>query len=225
MILYHGTNQENLKKILAEGILPRIKTGMHGNWTHTVPSKPSLVYLTDCYGIYFASSSSENSAAVLLKVDVRDCDLYPDEDFLAQLHHYHQQKDGVESDLFQLTNSIDPTRYKQFWKRSLHGLGTVATRWVRVDQIVAYAVISNIDVLVEGASPCISIQNHLYLANFYKEMTEWIFDGGEFPERFPKQAVSSLNEDSQQRQEAYQVFRAKLNDRSKIFITQLKKRE
>ncbi len=101
MKLYHGTSYRNLQQIIkTKSIVPRKGDG---NWKHTLKSNPEMVYLTNCYGCYFAFNSTyhladesipdgeydannyDDDKAVVLEIDVSPKNLYPDEDALEQV--------------------------------------------------------------------------------------------------------------------------------------------
>ena len=70
MKLYHGTSERHLKRILKEGILPRVSSQNEGNWNHTVESATDRVYLTKGYAPYFANcAAEENERWVIIEVD------------------------------------------------------------------------------------------------------------------------------------------------------------
>ena len=70
MKLYHGTSERHLRKILKEGILPRVSSKNEGNWAHTVESANDRVYLTKGYAPYFANcAAEENERWVIIEID------------------------------------------------------------------------------------------------------------------------------------------------------------
>jgi len=88
MKLYHGTSLAAWRDIEAAGaIKPRSETNGSGRkvW-HAHPSNPEMIFLTDCYGMYFAGAASHEhdsaDEAVLIEVEVDLERLFPDEDFL-----------------------------------------------------------------------------------------------------------------------------------------------
>src|SRR5262245_46070163 len=86
MILYHGTRAAFLPQILEQGVKPR--GDKDGNWQHTVTSNPYTVYLSVCYGLYFAMNARDqaglpNGNVAILEIDTDKLDhqrLVPDED-------------------------------------------------------------------------------------------------------------------------------------------------
>jgi len=106
MILYHGTDSKNLQSILTKGLLPRKDTGKQvydGNFT----SNKNFTYLTWWNPVAHAYTANENSPAII-KVDVDENDLYPDEDFLERLQFMKTGKPAT-------TSSIDITQFKDIW--------------------------------------------------------------------------------------------------------------
>jgi hypothetical protein len=86
--LYHGTSAVRLESIKKKGIVPRIKSRVEGNWTHTVKSNRNSVYLTDAYAWHFAAcASSTEENGLILEIDKDQLFtwlLCPDEDALEQ---------------------------------------------------------------------------------------------------------------------------------------------
>ena len=87
IILYHGTDIETAKKISKSGLKPT-HDSKQSNWTEN-PSRTDSVYLTDTFAVKFGLIASEcndrlNDFAIIT-VEVNEDDLYPDEDFLAQI--------------------------------------------------------------------------------------------------------------------------------------------
>jgi hypothetical protein len=132
MILYHGTDSKNLASILARGLLPRKDTGnqvYHGDFA----SRDDFVYLTNYNPVAHAYSIDENSP-VIFQVDVREEDLYPDEDFLERAHYLTTGELGVAA-------GIDISKYKHLWEESLKLFGCVATRKVEAKDILGHVVL------------------------------------------------------------------------------------
>jgi hypothetical protein len=89
MMLFHGTTEENAKRIMKEGFVPDKKC----NWQ--LKSKPGFVYLSLAYAPFYANAANgENRNRALIKVEVEESALYPDEDYLM-----HTQADLNRLDL------------------------------------------------------------------------------------------------------------------------------
>lgn len=167
--LYHGTNSENLKGILKEGIKPRNKK-TKGNW-EKIPSREGFVYLSDTYAGYYAVCSIKNKVLkpILIEVEVEAEKLYPDEDFIGQILI---RKSG--KNIFDITNSVDIENYKDLWKESLEKLGNASFKGTipvknirRVKEIPSSLYLYFLD-------PSISLLNHYYCGQKYKELIKFV---------------------------------------------------
>jgi hypothetical protein len=77
MILFHGTTEANAKRIMKEGFKPDKKY----NWQ--VKSKTGFVYLSLEYAPFYANAANgESRNRALIKVEVKESALYPDEDYV-----------------------------------------------------------------------------------------------------------------------------------------------
>ena len=137
IILYHGTDIETAKKISNSGLKPT-HDSKQSNWTEN-PSRTDSVYLTDTFAVKFGLIASEcndrlNDFAIIT-VEVNEDDLYPDEDFLAQIPKCLYESLGLDIEVadYDLTkkthyfkNRLDDFKY--LWKDSLRWLGTVSHR-------------------------------------------------------------------------------------------------
>jgi hypothetical protein len=142
MILYHGTSERHLHAIQRHGLLPRRMTG-ESNWSGKVASKKGFVYLTDAYPVYFAvgpALGAECAPAdlLILKVDVDEDRLYPDEDFIAWALTDVIQ--GVRQE--EMNPFIDPRAHKGVWHLSLQYNGVVCTPEVLPERILDHRVIA-----------------------------------------------------------------------------------
>jgi hypothetical protein len=136
MILYHGTDSKNLDSILTRGLLSRKFTGNQVYGGEFV-SNENFTYLTRWNPVAHAYSIDENSP-LILKVDVDENDLYPDEDFIERLHFMVTGKSGNTSD-------FDITEYKDKWKLSYDKFGNVAIREVPPEKIISHIVLDPSD--------------------------------------------------------------------------------
>ena len=138
MIFYHGTDSKNLDSILAKGLLPRKDTGnlVYGG---DLASNEHFTYLTRWNPVAHAYSIDENKP-VIIKVDVDENDLYPDEDFIERELSWEsivatgKAWKGNPSD-------IDISKYKDKWLESYHLFGNVAIKHVPPEKIVAHVVL------------------------------------------------------------------------------------
>ena len=106
-MLFHGTTEENAKRIMKEGFKPDKKY----NWQ--IKSKTGFVYLSLAYAPFYANEANgEGRNRALIKVEVKDSALYPDEDYL--MHKIGKPK-YTQADL----NRLDLEKYKGHWDKSL----------------------------------------------------------------------------------------------------------
>lgn len=142
MILYHGTDSKNLESILAHGLLPRKATG-NIVYKDKLASNEDFTYLTRWNPVAHAYSIDENKP-VILKVDVDEDDLYPDEDFLERKLSWDSMIatgkvwQGNPAD-------IDISQYKDKWEDSYRMFGSVAIRRVPPEKILAHVVLDPSD--------------------------------------------------------------------------------
>ena len=168
--IYHGTTKRALKKILKEGITPR--GNRDGNWKDNMQSRPDLVYLTYCYGAYYASMArkKDKDEAVILKIkiDEKKMSLYPDDEFL--IHAFNLMKDKPKrKEFLKIIKNINPKDYKDLWRKSLDFLGTVSTDFIPLKNIVAYTEErDNLDFIM-NCDPSISPLNYKICGGMYRE--------------------------------------------------------
>lgn len=175
-ILYHGTSLSNLKKIKKEGLKPRGKK--KSNWEKIGISRKDLVYLTDCYAMYYAfhSINKKNDKAIILKikVDPKKIKLYLDEEFIYHLLDYNNADNHTQA--VSLYKSINPKNLNKViqnslkkiptWEDSLNFMGTVSCDGVAVSDIVGYSVIDERKALL--CDPSISPMNYKICSELYK---------------------------------------------------------
>ena len=140
MILYHGTSARYLKRILKKGLLPRKLTGK-SNWEGDVASKEMFVYLSKCYPVYFALAAiKDDDSLLILKVDVEEAELYPDEDYISKcLHAHHDEFKDVH--LRKINPHVALDDYKHHWVDSLKNNGLVSVKdGIPHDGIVDYVI-------------------------------------------------------------------------------------
>jgi hypothetical protein len=190
MILYHGTTARHLRAIQRHGLLPRWKTG-ESNWSGDVESKEEFVYLTDAYAVYYAVGPAFDEARapadlLILKVDVDENRLYPDEDFIVWALTEGNQ-DGQE----ELRPYINPREYKGAWQMSLEHNGVVCTLEVSPERILDYRIIARTEaelIFELGLESMPTPENYRLIGSHYRRCTEVLFEQG------PEAALSVFRE-------------------------------
>ena len=192
MILYHGT-RASCARILDEGIRPRGRRP--GNWQHTVTSSAQTVYLTTCYGLYFAAHAASAGGiqddAIIVELDTDRLDLaslVPDEDVLEQAL---RGRDQVRGDLKRRTRhyrrlaaTLGGTDY---WRESLAAMGTCGhLGTVPVEAITRVVLVPQnlvVQYMLRAYDPVINLMNHQVMGERYRQFHRWLFDGGDgFPQ-------------------------------------------
>jgi hypothetical protein len=183
MILYHGTSTKHLEAIQQSGLQPRRITKRRSNWKGLIKSKLDFVYLTDAYPVYFAmnpalGTSGKSSDIVILKVEVDESQLYPDEDFIAW--ELAQQGDGLS--IHELIAEIDPADYREYWRDSLERNGNVCTLGVEAKKILDHRIIAadNYKLLYSiGGDAMPTPLNYRFMGRHYCQCIEALFADGE----------------------------------------------
>lgn len=166
--------------ILEAGILPRNATKQGSNWDGKIQSKPNLVYFTTAYPVYYAlAAAGSDDDLVIIRVDVDETELYPDEDFIAQcLWKQRICGSSLEDFIFE----IDPTAYKNMSMHSLEHNGTACALSVSADQIIDYKIISrkNKDLILHIGGDAMPIpMNYKFKGEYYKNCIKALFQNGE----------------------------------------------
>tara|TARA_R100001443_G_scaffold487_6_gene2021 strand:- start:1121 stop:1840 length:720 start_codon:yes stop_codon:yes gene_type:complete len=231
IILYHGTDTDNLEKILKEGIKPRGTN--KGNWAHAgLYSNNKLIYLTDTYAWYYAvnQANHDNKNCTVLQVEVDTDDLYCDEDLFMQAST--KEKKEVFDEIVRLEkqrgNHIKTywkkfknwegkrqhqfysdyiLHFKHLWKIGLDNLGTVAHLGIiKPEQIRKYDTQPVIDIFLSHDNS-VTILNHMIRGPYLKaELKEW-FD--EPLDENDKKAIQSNLQEHQMRWEAHKEIQEK----------------
>ena len=163
MILYHGTSINNAKRIMKEGFKSR-EICNKSNWKGKYLSQKDFIYLTVCYPFFYGANAGEeeNDRAVVIKVEVDEEDLYPDEDFI------RQASDAPEKEVY-IRN------YKYLGKESLKYLGNVAVKANKIKILDSKEF--DITEMVLWCDPSMSIMNFKILGKYYTELVaNWYAD-------------------------------------------------
>lgn len=189
--LYHGTAAKYLGRIQAEGLQPRAKTKVKGNWTHSVDSNRKAIYLTDAYAWHFAAAASDQEKGLIVELDktlLLPWLLCPDEDWLEQ--GSRRVGPTKENPTLAPTDWDMKRRTKHYRKiaefnpklapASLEGIGTAAyygripwsavTRYVTIDW-------KKLDssLYMQAVDSMVSILNYQILAERHRALTKWFF--------------------------------------------------
>ena len=164
LILYHGTSAENARIIKKEGFASDKKY----NWK--IKSKKGFVYLSSAYSPFYAMNHNTHELA-LVKCEVAVDDCYPEDDFLMmvlQKYPYTQKE----------LDAIDFEMHKNLGIHSLLYLGNIAIKPENI-KVLGIRYFSGKGLLYI-CDPVISPTNFRVLGDYYKKLTDWIFEGNDF---------------------------------------------
>jgi len=184
--LYHGTTERALASIKRRGLRPR-KKGTKGNYANAI-SGSDLIYLTDCYAIFYAGNAAKGKDRLaVLQIDMDKLDptaFLADEDFIAQCLTKQMEHDGTKdnrcpkSRLRYCRDFIAPSR-PDLAMPSLDMMGTIAYRGIiPADAITQVALMTGKDygkVVVHGHDPSTGVLNHQLLGGRYEGWLAWLF--------------------------------------------------
>jgi len=186
MKLYHGTNEESARSIIAGGaIQPRGLSKHKGNWT-VVPSHKRRVYLTTAYAPFFAAcAAKEGGRLVVVEVetDLMERELFrPDEDFLEQatlgrLMSWENPLPGQSMEQRTKWFRDHADQYAHCWEDSVAGLGTCSYEGAipldAVTKIVAFDPKEAVELAWAFMDPSITLLNYKFCGSKYRAMTRW----------------------------------------------------
>jgi len=179
MKVYHGTGAFNLPSILMHGLKPRGARAA-GNWAHTIKSHSQMVYLTDCYAVYYATAARmKDDKLLVIELELDELDpmqLYPDEDFLEQATHFGQQhmKGSRKARTKWFVRHIKD--FKDDWRISLEHLGTIGHCGIIKPQLIKrYALIDPLCPVFWASDPTISLINHQLKGRYYHCLMQKVF--------------------------------------------------
>jgi len=179
--LYHGTSEENARKILREGITPRIdpdncmKVLRPTQWER-YPSRSDCVYLTEAYAPYFAAAAAPEGTGrwAILEIDSTKLDplgFLPDEDALEQGSRELSESDllgsglaGSEHDAYNLVHTWDMEVRTEFFKDNLPRYRHLATESLRLlgnivyQNIVPTSAITRVSFFDPRGNPHVALQ-------------------------------------------------------------------
>lgn len=200
MILYHGTSERHVERILKEGLRSRKFTKMQSNFTRH-PSHTEMVYLSNCYAPYFAAHASKDGRWAVIEVDIDVENLLPDEDFLAQASRGTHRIQTLSLEERTAEFKEDLHAYADQALESLKHLGTVAhDAFVRKSEIKRIALFDhskNMYMAIMALDPSISLINHKILGNHYETLTRWFFEPVQ-PEELHSMTWAVFNADQRQ---------------------------
>jgi len=188
MLLYHGTTDKFLPRILANGIQPRKLSKTKGNFAHTIQSASDRVYLTDAYAPYFAdiAAAEHGGNPIVFAIDTNKISnlIVPDEDALEQVNRIQDKiKTISKKEMIQRTREFQ--REAEWFQKSgnftyensLATLGTCAVvGTVDREAILGYYTFH------KGKSwqvwdPTITPMNYYFMKNFYRFASEVAWTG------------------------------------------------
>lgn len=173
MILYHGTSRKHLESILENGILPTSKSNNVSNWD--LESAKDKVYLSNTYALHYSfCAAQDDDDAVVIKVDIDEDLMFPDEDFLGQADRdFGDLIKATEFYRDSLEVIFSPEQINLLAKRSLMHLGNVAVSQVTKEQLVSYTIIPSEEivriVIEEGCNPSVTMLHHQILGYRYQD--------------------------------------------------------
>lgn len=188
MLLYHGTAERHLEKIMTEGLRPR--GNRVGNWVHSVESNPNAIYLTNAYALHFAVAAAGNADGkfVVLEIDtdhLDESDLTPDEDFLEQVSRNDTNFPCHGWSMPRRTRwfRAHMRNFNSHWETSLQRLGNAAYFGnIPPEAITRVALVERkpIHPIVFMSDPTISLMNYHLMGGYYRGLTAILF--GDEPE-------------------------------------------
>jgi hypothetical protein len=215
MILYHGTSERHVERILKEGLRSRKYTKMRSNFDKH-PSHTEMVYLSNCYAPYFAANASKDGRWAIIEVNVDEENLLPDEDFMEQASRGTHRIQTLSLEERTAEFKEDLQAYAEHALDSLKHLGTVAhdgmIRDTEIERIALFDHSKNMYMAMMALDPTISLLNHKILGKHYENVTRWFFESVE-PEDLHQ--MSWIMFDADQRQ----VMADKVNNREGLELT------
>jgi hypothetical protein len=169
LVFYHGTSKVNAEKIMKEGF--KVTDVVH-NWD--IPSKEGFVSFSLAYAPFYASNckvdNEDDDMLALIKVDIDERDLYPEDDFIM----YVAGKPKYTSEDL---SKIDFEKNKILWRASLKHMGNVCAKPNKI-RILGVTYFSGRKLIMK-CDPVITPMNYLVCGQYYLELTEHIFAGGD----------------------------------------------
>lgn len=162
MILYHGTSAKTADEIEKNGFIPD-KTY---NWQ--IKSRKGLVYLSLAYAPFYSEYTSKDDKAAIIKVEVDEKKLLPEDDFvMAAVYRKpkYTQKELNKAD-FSLATA----------QQSLAYLGNASAhpKDIKIIGIKKF----DCSKLVFVCDPVITHMNYVIMGEYYKDLTEYIYQNG-----------------------------------------------
>lgn len=149
---------------MQEGFKDRSKANTK-NWEGKHLSKEDFVYFTIAYPFFYGSNAADDkdSKAAVIKVEIDEQYLYPDEDFLRQATH---AEDGI----------IEIKNYKHVGEKSLEMMGNVAVKDLDKIKIISMKEFDVVEMSL-WCDPCMTIMNFRILGKYYTNLVEnWYND-------------------------------------------------
>jgi hypothetical protein len=189
--LYHGTSARNLETIVRYGLLPRTKSKVKGNWSHTVQSNPRAVYLTDAYPFHFAyNAGNDDEHGLILELDraaLLPWKLCPDEDMMEQCS---RNVEATSENNMAPTNWSMEKRTRHYRKiapnnpqladMSLKAMGTAAYYGeISFSSVTRYVIVDwkklDMAIYFNACDTTVSALNYRILASRHHALVRWFF--------------------------------------------------
>lgn len=177
IVLYHGTSEANGKLIEKHGFTQK------ANSYWKVKGKPGFVYLSLAYAPFYTMTAlNSNGKGALIKVEVDSSKLYPEDDFIMIALYKKGSYTQTEFD------KVNLEELKYLWDKSLKYMGNVCAK-IEDIKILGVTYFDNKKLLFI-CDPVIGPTNYMILGDYYRELTEAIFQGKDmfkFAEEYNKQ--------------------------------------
>lgn len=188
MILYHGTSEVYLNKILEKGLVPRKDQKIpNSNWKE-YPSQTNMIYLSTAYPFYFAYTACDQvnqSKGVVFELDLPDdsTSFYPDEDFIYHCikNRYKDKYNTSKEALKQLHEDIKNNlqSYQHYWGHSITKMGVCSYKeTITPEHIKRYCVVDfrkTPHIALSCLDPSISPDNFAIKGKYYQDLVKWFF--------------------------------------------------
>lgn len=191
MMVYHGTNQQNLSAIRKEGLHPRVISGVSnysGSNAGKLASREDFVYLSNTRAVLYGLAANGRRPVLILEIplDALDKNLCcPDEDsvVIRQLLEERVYETAEHDRRFdELHAQVKPQDHKAAWRSYFEEYGNIAyagslpfttvVRYALIDELTLKNVMCSI---FETHAP--PSNRHVDLLDYQAETIGFMFDG------------------------------------------------